>query len=76
MTETRGELKIVSAIPLTVREKELAFGKAKRFLGEVEKVDYEIDPSILGGLVFKTKDKILDLSVAEKLIQIKNLLDE
>ncbi len=75
MTEER-ELKIVSAITLTDREKELSLIKAKRLLGEIEKVAYEIDPGILGGLVFKTGDKILDLSIAEKLIQIKNLLDE
>ena len=75
MTEER-ELKIVSAITLTDREKELSLIKAKRLLGEIEKVAYEIDPGIPGGLVFKTGDKILDLSIAEKLIQIKNLLDE
>lgn len=78
MTEAVGNeaLKIISTIPLTDREKELALGKAKKFLGVVRRVEYEIDPNILGGLIFKTKDKILNLSIAEKLNQIKNLLDE
>ena len=78
MTEAEGneELKIISTIPLTDREKELALNKAKKFLGVGRRVEYEIDPNILGGLIFKTRDKILNLSIAEKLNQIKNLLDE
>lgn len=74
--EGQGELKIVSTLPLTNEEKERALKKANKFLGNIVKIEYQIDPSILGGLVFKTKDKILDLSIAEKLNQVKNLLDE
>ena len=78
MTEAEGneELKIISTIPLTDQEKELALNKARKFLGVIGRVEYEIDPNILGGLIFKTRDKILNLSIAEKLNQIKNLLDE
>lgn len=74
--EGKGELKIVSTLPLTNEEKDRALKKANKFLGNIVKIEYQIDPSILGGLIFKTKDKILDLSIAEKLNQVRNLLDE
>ena len=56
-----GDAVVTSALPLTDAEKS---SLEKALKGSLE---YNVDPSILGGLVIKVGDKVLDSSIAGKL---------
>ena len=56
-----GDAVVTSALPLTDAEKS---SLEKSLKGSLE---YNVDPSILGGLVIKVGDKVLDSSIAGKL---------
>ena len=64
---------VTSALPLTVNEQDTV---RKSVLGKVgaKAVDFRVDPSILGGLVIKVGDKVLDGSVAGKLEGLRQTL--
>ena len=55
---------ITTALPLTDKEQETLKKEVLKGKGEVE---YKVDPAILGGLVVRVGDKVLDGSVAGKL---------
>lgn len=65
---------ILSALTLTPDEKQKAVAKFLKIFGGVAAPTFRIAPEILGGLVFKNEDKILDASVAEELSQLKKHL--
>lgn len=60
---------VTSALPLTSDEQESV---KKNF--DAKNVDFKVDPSILGGLVVKIGDKVLDGSVAGKLEGLRQSL--
>ncbi len=64
------EAEVVSALPLTASEKDIV---SKDILAKsgAQKVSFLVDPSILGGLVIKVGDRILDGSVSSKLDELK-----
>ena len=66
---------IVSAKGLTAQEEKEADIAAKKYFGEDIAVKKTIDPLILGGLVFKYKDTIIDESFANKLAKIADELN-
>lgn len=69
---TKGDSAVVtSALPLTKKEQDTI---AKSVLGGKGKVDFEVNPSILGGLVVRVGDKVLDGSVAGKLEAMRQSL--
>lgn len=57
---------ITSALPLTDQEKETVRQQITNRIG-AQTVAFRVDPSILGGLVVKVGDKVVDDSVAGKL---------
>ncbi|MCJ7823318.1 MAG: F0F1 ATP synthase subunit B [Anaerolineales bacterium] len=65
---------VTSALPLTKAEQEIVttdvFGK----LGESAAIKFRVDPNILGGMVIRIGDKILDGSVAGKLESLSRSL--
>jgi len=63
-----GDAVVTSALPLTDAEKS---NLAETLKGSVE---YKVDPSILGGLVIKVGDKVLDSSIAGKLESMRQSL--
>lgn len=72
--DLRGEsAEVTSALPLTDREQELV---KKNLLDRVgaQAVTFRVDPSILGGLIVKVGDKVLDGSVAGKLEGLRQSL--
>ena len=71
----RGALGLVrSAVPLTAEEKaRLEKGLVARF-GEELALTYEVDPSIIGGLVVRVGDLVMDGSVATKLTALREEL--
>ena len=67
-------VEVTSALPLTKAEQEIVttdvFGK----LGESAAIKFRVDPNILGGMVIRIGDKILDGSVAGKLESLSRSL--
>lgn len=62
---------VTSALPLTQKEQDTI---KKSVLGGKGKIAFEVDPSILGGLVVRVGDKVLDGSVAGKLEAMRQSL--
>jgi F-type H+-transporting ATPase subunit b len=58
----KGDAEVTSALPLTSAEQEAV---KKNF--DAKEITFKVDPAILGGLVVKIGDKVLDGSVAGKL---------
>lgn len=70
----RGEsAEITSALPLTEEEKETVKEDVLTKVG-AQAVTFRVDPSILGGLVIKVGDKVMDGSVAGKLDGLRQSL--
>ncbi len=65
---------VTSAVPLTDAERALLVARLQaQFGGELD-VRYQVDPSILGGLIVRVGDKLIDGSVASKLAAMKQSL--
>lgn len=64
---------VVSALPLTKEEQETV---KKDLLSEVgsQTVTFRVDPSILGGIIVKVGDRVLDGSVAGQLVSLQQKL--
>ena len=62
---------MTSALPLTAKEQT---NIKMVVLGGKGEIDYKVDPSILGGLVVKVGDKVLDGSVAGQLEAMRQSL--
>jgi F-type H+-transporting ATPase subunit b len=70
VSELQGETaEITSALPLTEAEK----SAAAKMLG-AKNVQFEVDPSILGGLVVRVGDRIVDDSVANRMNALQESL--
>lgn len=65
---------ITSALPLTRKEQKIVSKDVVGELGENATVSFHVDPTILGGLVIRIGDKILDGSVAGKLESLSRSL--
>ena len=65
---------VTSALPLTDAEKATVSKDVLAKLGADAKVDYLVDPSILGGLVIRAGDQIIGGSVAGKLQDLKQAI--
>ncbi len=65
---------VTSALPLTKKEQETVSKDVIGKLGESATISFRVDPSILGGLVIRIGDKILDGSVAGKLESLSRSL--
>jgi len=72
ITGTRAE--VTSALPLTKKEQETVSKDVIGKLGEGATISFRVDPNILGGLVIRIGDKILDGSVAGKLESLNRSL--
>jgi F-type H+-transporting ATPase subunit b len=58
---------VVSALPLTSEEQSIVKNDILAKMGSKSEVAFRIDPTILGGLIVRVGDKVLDGSVAGKL---------
>jgi F-type H+-transporting ATPase subunit b len=65
---------VTSALPLTSEEKEAVKRDVLARTGEQATVTFRVDPSILGGLVVRVGDKVLDGSVSGQLESLKQSL--
>jgi F-type H+-transporting ATPase subunit b len=65
---------VTSALPLTDKEQDVVRKDVVSKLGENTTISFRVDPSILGGLIVRVGDKILDGSVAGKLDELRQTL--
>jgi F-type H+-transporting ATPase subunit b len=70
VSELRGETaEVTSALPLTDAEKQAAM----KTLG-IQNVQFKVDPSILGGLVVRVGDRVVDDSVSNRMSALQESL--
>lgn len=65
---------VTSALPLTAEEKEAVRQDVLSKIGSQATVTFRVDPSILGGLVVRVGDKVLDGSVSGQLETMRQSL--
>jgi F-type H+-transporting ATPase subunit b len=65
---------VTSALPLTRDEQEKVKSDVVAKMGEKAEVEFRVDPAILGGLVVKVGDKVLNGSVAGQLESLRQSL--
>lgn len=65
---------ITSALPLTTEEQETVKKDVLAQVGEQASVAFRVDPAIMGGLVVRLGDKVLDGSVAGQLDEMRQKL--
>jgi F-type H+-transporting ATPase subunit delta len=75
---TRGPLRdlarVTSAVPLTDSERAQLERKIRAQYGDNLDLEYRVDKSLLGGVVIRVGDKVIDGSVAAKLASMKQKL--
>ncbi|MEZ0394983.1 MAG: F0F1 ATP synthase subunit B [Anaerolineales bacterium] len=71
---TGAAAEVTSALPLTAEEQEAVKKDVLARMGKQATVTFRVDPSILGGLVIKVGDKVLDGSVAAQLEGLRQSL--
>ncbi|MHC1783339.1 MAG: F0F1 ATP synthase subunit B [Anaerolineaceae bacterium] len=73
--ELKGEsAEVTSALPLTGAEEETVKNQMLKNLGASAKIAFKVDPSILGGLVVRVGDRVVDGSVAGQLQGLRQSL--
>ena len=65
---------VTSALPLTAEEKESVKQDVLSKIGDQATVTFRVDPAILGGLVIRVGDKVLDGSVSGQLESMRQSL--
>jgi F-type H+-transporting ATPase subunit b len=66
---------VKSALPLTESEQKIIKGEMLNRLGDKADVAFHVDPNILGGLVVKVGDKVVDGSVAGQIQNLRSSLE-
>ncbi len=66
------EAVVTSAVPLTADEQKAVQEDILSKLGKDASVTFRVDPAILGGLIIRAGDKVLDSSVAGQLAELKS----
>lgn len=69
-----GAAEVVSALPLTTEEQDVVKRDVLSKLGGGATVSFRVDPSILGGLVLRVGDRVVDSSVAGQLQELRQSL--
>jgi len=67
-------VEVISALPLTDEEQAIIKKDIFAKVGEDATVELKVDPSILGGLVIRVGDKVLDNSVAAQMEELRSRL--
>ena len=65
---------VTSAVALTAEQQKALEAKLMRRYGEGIRVEWRVDPSILGGIIVRVGDEVLDGSVAGRLESLKAAL--
>ena len=62
---------VTSAVPLTAQEQAALREKLSRDAGSNLDLAFEVDPELIGGLVVRVGDRVVDASVASRLRQLR-----
>jgi len=74
--ELKGQkAEVVSALPLTAEEQKVIHGEMLSKLGESAAIDFNVDPKLLGGLLVRVGDTVIDGSVAGQIQNLRNTLE-
>lgn len=65
---------VTSALPLTSDEQARVKTDLSKRLGDIEEIGFDVDPGILGGLVVRVGDKMIDGSVSSKVNAMRQQL--
>jgi F-type H+-transporting ATPase subunit b len=65
---------ITSALPLTKKEQDTVRSEVVERMGSGATISFRVDPNILGGLVIRVGDKVLDSSISGKLQDLRQSL--
>jgi len=68
--------KVTSAVELTTEEKQKLTEKLEKLCGHGVVAEYETDKNVIGGLVVRMDDILIDGSVETKLKQIKEVIEK
>ena len=74
LEQAEGPVVVISAVPLTEAEQETIRKELAARLGEGVGISFEVDPQILGGLVVRVGDRVIDGSFAGQLEQLRETL--
>lgn len=66
---------VTSALPLTPAEQASVKADLSKQLGEIKEITFDVDPAILGGLVVRVGDKVIDGSVSSKVSAMRQQLN-
>ena len=66
---------VTSALPLTADEQARVKSDLERQIGQVGEVTFDVDPAILGGLVVRVGDKVVDGSVLARMNAMRQSLN-
>lgn len=66
--------KLISAVPLTENEKKELIAKLRKLSGGSIEPEYIVDKSIIGGIIIKLNDKIIDGSLRHRLKELKEVI--
>ena len=70
----RRPARVTSAVPLTGAEQEAFREKLVKRFGPDLEFQFEVDPALLGGIVLRVGDQVIDGSVAAKLAALRDQL--
>ncbi len=68
------EAEVTSALPLTDAEKKTVTNDVMKKLGSDAKVSFAVDPNILGGLILRVGDQVIDGSVVNQMQSLRESL--
>ncbi len=68
------ETEVVSAVPLSPEQRQAVVTALQQQHGANLDIHYRVDPSILGGLVVRVGDRLMDTSLATRLAAMKQAL--
>ncbi len=69
-------LKVRAAYPLTDKDQKELKTKLERWLKSKVRMDIQVDPQLIGGLVIQTRDQVLDQSIKGQLKRLQAQLSQ
>ena len=70
----RKAARVTSAVPLTGAEQEAFKEKLTRRFGPDLEFQFDVDPALMGGIVLRVGDQVIDGSIAAKLAELRDQL--